>query len=245
MPTRILSNQSFLAVYSGLLTIAFIVTVLTAAKRDPGTALDEITVHRINVVEPDGTMRMVITNKANAPGFYIKNKEFRHPNRQSAGFLFFDDEGTEDGGLIYGLERDANGKLTGNNVHLSFDQYMQDQIFTIDAGRDNGHDYSLLTMQDRGNYPLLDKVVAADQIAKLPSSQQQQAWANFKATHSGDEKRVTLGRAEDGSTQLRLKDKNGRDRIVLLVAPDGNPTIELLDANGRVLDTLPRAIANK
>jgi hypothetical protein len=69
---RFLSSQRFLAAYSGVLLM---------------------TVHRINIVKPDGTIRMVLTNKANAPGAYIKNKEYAHPNRKSAGLLFFDDEG--------------------------------------------------------------------------------------------------------------------------------------------------------
>jgi len=58
-------GQRFLVVYSGVLTAIFAVTVLsgfvgTTTKK---TSLDELTVQRINVVEPDGTLRMVIQTR--------------------------------------------------------------------------------------------------------------------------------------------------------------------------------------
>lgn len=81
--------------------------------------------HRINVVEPDGTIRLILTNTASSPGIYIKNKEYPHPRgRKGAGLLFFDEEGTEDGGLSYGIEKDQTGRVVGSDGHLSFDQYM-------------------------------------------------------------------------------------------------------------------------
>jgi hypothetical protein len=55
--------------------------------------------------------------------------------------------------LIYGLSLDKDGHMTGSNVHLSFDKYMQDQIFTIDAGQEGKDKFSMLTMQDRGTIP--------------------------------------------------------------------------------------------
>jgi hypothetical protein len=66
---------------------------------------DELDVHRINVRERDGTLRMTISNTDSAPGIIVKGKEIPHPNRKSAGILFFNDEGTENGGLIFGGRR--------------------------------------------------------------------------------------------------------------------------------------------
>src|SRR5262249_42378750 len=123
---QFLSSRRFLAAYSGLLTLLFLFTILSGFSQAPNKqAFDEITVHRINVVDPDGTIRLVITNTANSPGIYIKNKEHPHPSgRKGAGLLFFDEEGTEDGGLSYGIDKDKSGRVTGGNGHLSFDQYM-------------------------------------------------------------------------------------------------------------------------
>lgn len=238
---RILSNQRFLVIYSGCLTAIFVVTVLCGfAKVSELKNLDEITVHRINIVEPDGTIRMVLTNKSSAPGAYIKNKEYPHPTRKTAGLLFFDEEGTEDGGLIYGVSKDASGHVIGSNVHLSFDQYMQDQIFTIDAGHTGQGKYSALTMGDTGDYNIMEAVEANNRISKLPEDQRAAEWAKFRASHPGDQKRVVLGRAPDGGSVLRLKDAGGHDRIVLRVAPDGAPKVQLLDAQGTVISELPQ-----
>jgi len=51
------SSQRFLAVYSGLLTFAFAATVLFGSSAPPRDAtFDAITVRRLNIVEPDGTL---------------------------------------------------------------------------------------------------------------------------------------------------------------------------------------------
>ena len=238
----ILSSRRFLAIYSGCLTLIFAITMLCGFEFvEQSKDFDIINVHRINIVEPDGTMRMVLTNKDRAPGAYVKNKEYPHATRQSAGLLFFDDEGTEDGGLIYGVTRDANGKIAGSYGHLSFDKYMQDQIFTVDSGREGQQDFSLLSMQDRGDYNIMDAIAANERISKLPEPQRAEEWTKFKSTHPGDADRVVLGRARDGSSVLKLKDGEGRDRIVMRVARDGTPNLQILSAEGKVIDELPRA----
>ena len=109
--TKLFSHPRFLAIYSGVLTIAFAVVVLAGfAESRQKQTFDEIDVHRINVVEPDGTLRLVISNKADFPGIIIKGKETPHPDRATAGMLFFNDEGTENGGLIFGGSKDKEGK---------------------------------------------------------------------------------------------------------------------------------------
>jgi hypothetical protein len=97
-----LSSRRFLAVYSGCLTVLFAVTVFCGfAKPWQSANFDQVTVHRINVVEPDGTVRLILADKAQFPGNYLHGKETRNANRDdSAGLLFVNDEGTEDGGLI-------------------------------------------------------------------------------------------------------------------------------------------------
>jgi hypothetical protein len=139
---------------------------------------DEIDVHRINVVEADGTLRMVLSNKTRLPGIIVKGKEYAHEDRKTAGILFFDDEGTENGGLIFGGMRGKDGKVESWG-HLSFDQYMQDQVFTVDAREENGQRRSGIGIWERGNYPLIDLIEASMRIEKLPHSQQESEWDKF------------------------------------------------------------------
>src|ERR1019366_1393713 len=61
---------------------------------------DEITVHRIKVVEPDGTLRMVISNHDALPRDARGNAQGAN-QRPGAGVIFYNDEGTENGGLIF------------------------------------------------------------------------------------------------------------------------------------------------
>jgi hypothetical protein len=96
------ASQRFLAIYSGVLTLIFVVTVFAGfSKPSDRQKFAEIDVERINLVEPDGTLRMVISNKSKFPGIIIKGKETPHPDRNTAGMLFFNDEATENGGLIF------------------------------------------------------------------------------------------------------------------------------------------------
>ena len=78
---------------------------------------------------------MVISNKAEFPGIIIKGKETPHPDRRRPACCSSMTKATENGGLIFGGSKDKQGKITSYG-HLSFDQYEQDQVFTIDAGEE-------------------------------------------------------------------------------------------------------------
>lgn len=82
-------GQRFLTIYAGVLTVVFAATVLSGFALAPKKlSLDELDVQRINVREPDGTLRLVISDAATAPGIIIKGKEYPHPNRKTAGMIF-------------------------------------------------------------------------------------------------------------------------------------------------------------
>jgi hypothetical protein len=106
---RIALTQRLLLIYSGVLTVVLCVVLLSGAASPKKTTFDEIEVKRINLVEPDGTLRLVIADKANFPGMIVKGKEYPH-DRGTAGMLFFNDEGTENGGLIFGGMKDKRWK---------------------------------------------------------------------------------------------------------------------------------------
>ena len=237
-----LTNQRFLTVYSGVLTVAFAVTVLCGfvlpAKK---TAFEEIDVQRINIVEPDGKIRLIISDKDKFPGSYIKGTEFARPDRKTTGMIFMDDEGTEMGGLTFHGSRDKDGKVQSDG-HLSFDQYMQDQTFSIDAGEEDGKRYSAITISDRGDYPITEGLEAVQRIHALPQEQRQAEWKKFMASHPGDHSRIAFGRSTDKSAVLRMKDPDGHDRLVIQVMADGSPVIKFLDKDGRVISQLPNVL---
>ena len=235
-----LGSQRFLTIYSGVLTAVFAVTVLSGAVDAPKKfSVEQLDVQRINVREPDGTLRLVISNTGKAPGIYIKNKEYPHPSRKSAGMIFLNDEGTENGGLIFGGEKSADGTKQTYG-HLSFDAYEQDQIMTLDASQDGEARSSRITLIDQPPFPILELIQLLDQIKNLPPDEQAKRIEAFYAAHGGTPKtRLTMGRGQDGTVGLGINDAQGRPRIVLMVAGDGKPMVRTLDEHGQVTGELP------
>ena len=231
---RLFSDQRFLAIYSGVLTIVFAVSVLCGFAALRSQSLDQLTVHRINFVEPDGTPRLIISDRAEFPGMFMRGKEYPRPDRRDvAGLLFMNDEASEMGGLIWAGLKDQDGKIQ-NHGHLSFDQYEQDQIFAIDSGREDQDRFSAIRIGERGDYPIQQAIDASSEINKLPKDQQAAEWKKFFTTHTGDANRTYLGRSSDKSASLRIKDEQGQDRIIIRVDAGGKPVIQFLDEGGKV-----------
>jgi hypothetical protein len=238
---RFFSHQNFLIFYSAVVTIAFVVTtciliahpVLGASKL---TEFDRIRVHRIDVVEPDGIPRVIISNRADYPGAFYHGKEIARPDRtDSAGMLFINDEGTEDGGLIFGGAR-ADGKPSSFS-HLSFDQYEQDQTVVIGTELfPTGEKMAGISLSDRPDSPITPALSGeAARIKTMPHGPERQAaWAEFMKNFPVGEERASLLRDSDGSVGLSLKDPKGRVRLKLTVASNGEPSIQLLDENGQI-----------
>ena len=203
------SSQRFLAVYSGLLTFAFAATVLLGSSAPPRDAtFDAITVRRLNIVEPDGTLRFVLSSKSDFPGTYIKGKEHPRPDRRTAGMLFLNDEGSEVGGLIFGGSRDARGEIESHG-HLSFDQYMATQVLALQAFEEGGERASRLVISD---------------------------WREREGEIGRP--RLVLGKDRDRSMGIALKDSQGRNRLVLRIGADGNPIIQFFNADGKVTNQM-------
>ena len=229
------SSSDFLKWYSGLLTIVFAVTVFPGAGNPRSQTFGTITVRRINVVEPDGTVRLTISNRADFPGAWRHKKEEPRPDRRdAAGMLFMSEEGTELGGMIWGASEMPDGTIQ-NHFHLSADQYEENQILAIDAGQQGKEKFSRMSFVDQGDFPVDEKRREQERIEQLPVGERQKAWDQFFSTHRHDVKRVMIGRFPDGSAGLNLLDHEGRLRIVLAVQPDGAPVLQFMDRDGKVI----------
>ena len=232
---KAMSSPRFFAIYSGVLTLMFAVTVLCgfAMMRNPNLGI--ITARRINIVEPDGTVRLTISNRADFPGGWIHSKESPRPDRrEAAGMLFMSEEGSEQGGLIWGASQLPDGTIENHGL-LSLDQYEENQVFALDAGQEGKDKFSRITIADQGDYPIEEKRSAAERIGKLPADKQDDAWKEFFTTHRHDVKRLVLGRAPDGSVGLSLRDGSGKIRILLDVQSDGKSMLQFLDESGKVV----------
>jgi len=227
-----------------VLTVAVAVALLAGAAGPRTAKFDAIDVGRINIVEPDGTVRLVLSSKALFPGILYKKKEYPHPNRATAGILFYNDEGTENGGLTFGGEKDKDGKVSAYG-HLSFDQYDQDQVLTLDASEDDGYRKARLSIWDRPDYPIGELLDLQARIKDLPGERQKEEYAKFFAGRGKAQPRVFLGRSDNGAVSLRLNDTEGRERLIIEVTPDGAGAVRFLDETGKETGRLPAPAAKK
>ncbi|WP_394832063.1 hypothetical protein LVJ94_36655 [Pendulispora rubella] len=224
-----MAPQRFLVLYSSVVTLAFATTVfggIAFLARKPH--FREIAVERINIVEPDGTLRMVISDKARFPGMPLRGKEYPHPTgRSETGMIFLNDEGTENGGLIFG-GKNENGKLSSYGS-LTFDQYESDQVLQIVHEQDGATHDAKIVLSDRPDSPTTEPLTRIKSMSDGP--EKEALIRNSKGTP-----RLTVGKEDDRSVALRLKDGQGRDRIVLRVPAEGAPSIETLDEDGKIVN---------
>jgi hypothetical protein len=212
------------------LIIGHIIWVDAATARKT-VAFDEIDVQRINVREPDGTVRMVIANSSALPGAFFKGREITRPEPRGAGMIFLNDEGTENGGLVFD-GRKTDGRVSQSG-HLSFDQYEQDQVISLDQGESNGRRHATLSFNDMPDTPL-----PYDSFPRKDTPEVQAELQKMLAAGAFGAERVKLGKTTDRSSVLELKDAKGRPRLVLKVAADGAATIDFVDEAGKVVRTL-------
>jgi hypothetical protein len=133
MQIRISSTKPlFLLFYSGLLTALMIGALIGRVSTAPQVQrIDELDVQRVNLREADGTLRLVIANRSRLPGVIVKGKEQAPVDRPQAGMLFYNDEGSEAGGLIFSGRQAGNGRVENAGGSLSFDQYGGNQIVQL------------------------------------------------------------------------------------------------------------------
>lgn len=147
-----LSVQQILVAYSTVLSTTFAVVLLIGAKSPRPHVFDEIQVHRIDVVEPDGTLRMVISNRDRLPGVIVKGKELPKVDRPGAGMLFYNNEGTENGALVFGGHRNEKGEIVDSGVSLTFDKYGQGrQIVQLAGVDDKDNKFAGLAVNDQNH----------------------------------------------------------------------------------------------
>jgi len=228
----------FLRLYAIVNSIV-LVLLATAAFRQPGPQkFDQITAQRIDIVDANGTLRMVISNKDRMHPGVMDGKTIDRP-RPVAGMLFFNDEGDEVGGLTY-TGREANGTRRAD-AGLMFDQLKQDQTIGFSYSESNGRRTAGFQVWDRADShlsELIEQLNTANQIQDR--SEREAAIAKIRATAPPGPRRLFIGKNGDRAATVSLADANGKPRLTLTVDAAGNPRIEFLDEQGKVIDRLPR-----
>lgn len=242
MSPSIERDVRFLKGYAAVTTAMLVVLSLAAFARAPQKAkFTEIDAERINIVEPNGMYRMVISNRPRSIGPIYKGKPFGYKGGNRPGIIFFNDEGTENGGLTFVGSRKADGSYTAF-THMSFDQFNEDQVLNLDYADNNGTRRIGFSVDDRADIDIMDLVRERDSIEKIGDSvARATALGRWAAPRNGVPlvaRRVFVGRDQAKSAIVNLADRDGKPRLRLLVDSAGAARIEFLDPAGRVTYSL-------
>jgi hypothetical protein len=203
--------MKLLVVYSTVLTTVLAGYTVAGPASAAATVqrFDEVDVQRLNVREPDGTLRMVVSNRARLPGVIVRGKEHPPVDRPQAGMLFYNDEGTENGGLIFGGHRNANGEVIDSGAALSFDRYGSNGQFVQLAGVDDSKNHIVgLVLSDTD---------ATTSRRRVVIGHDKEGVASVSLMDRNGRKRIVLQVTSDGTPHLSFLDANGK--VVERVGP--------------------------
>ena len=204
-------DARFLKRAAVVLTVLLAAVSVAAVTQKP--RFEEISAERINIIEPNGNPRLILYNSSHTPGAILYGKDNPHPNRSPhAGMLYFNDEGTENGG------------------HLTFDQFDQDQVVSLVGG---------LRVWDQPYLPmaqLLERVQAARSKPEGPertrAMEEMSAWARAQGIFR---QRLRAQTTRDKSAVIELADTLQRPRLRMVVDSLGSARLEFLGDSGQVV----------
>jgi hypothetical protein len=234
----------FLKRYAAVTTGLMLVLAVGAFVRPPHEKFTEIDVERINIMEPDGKYRLVISNRPRSIGPIYKGKKFGYEGGTRPGLIFFNDEGTENGGLTFTGARGEDGRYR-SSLHMSFDQFNQDQVLNLDYADNNGRRTTGFSINDRADIDIYEWVMQGDSlVAKYKRdtasiNRDMNAWLTARAKGVPlSAQRMFIGKDPAKNAVLNLSDVNGKPRLRLVVDSLGAARIEFLSADGKVTNTI-------
>lgn len=178
-----------------------------SSPRTRSASFDTLTVHRINVVGPDGKPRLILSDSTHFPGAIIHGKSYPRSISDMAGMIFINPQGDETGGL-------ATATLRDNNVDtLTFDYNYQltDGIRMWKEESRNGQFW-------RTAFAIFDR----------------RPFTPGNYSSSQGVQRIALS-DQNRNAELVISDSDGHARIRIGVGADGKPHIQMLDAHGKVV----------
>lgn len=176
-----------------------------------------VTAERINIVEPDGIYRAVLTSGARSPGPMKQAREGAKEGRRNfpaAGLILYDANGEEQGGYATGAS-DRQGSLA---------------VRTIDW--DHGRGEAVATFRR----------VSPDGVGLAGTYFSEYPPEGETPLDGKDRRRIKL-QVPGRDAEVLLADREGRDRIVLRVDASGEAVIEIRGADGQVVFRAPEARA--
>ncbi len=193
----------------------------------------EITTERLNIVDKNGNKYIVLSNPEKQALATIDGKIIDpDTERNIAGLLFFNEDGDEIGGLVYGIDSTNSYQL------LTFDQRKNDQIMALrkDEYLDSGEwkkQYGLLLQErsDKQNDAITSELRKIESI-KDSMLREKELEKFYNNPDHLSPYRLFIGRTFAGDFGLYLMDKNNKTRLQIYIDENGDSHIESIDENG-------------
>ena len=209
-------------------------------KSDNHARFDTLTVERINVVEADGTVKMLLTNTARFPTTEeVNGKVLNEDRKKRSGMLFFNEEGKEAGGFIYDGSKNEHGHSAG--MSLTFDKYDGDQVMqllTVDEKRgDKRIVRSGLAFNDRAEFETQDRTreIMRELSQISDKAERRKKTSEYEAQGLiGGAPRILLGKTSSQNNGLFLFAKDGTPRAMFYVDEHDQVQLQFMNAKGEV-----------
>lgn len=162
-----------------------------------------IAAERIDVIEPDGRVRLVLSGAARAPSPIIDGRELERSGGNTSGIIFYNDEGDECGGLVF------KGEAAGAEAMLAFDQFKGDQVIALNYWEADGKRNAGLTLWD---HPDKTGVWGHE---RLGLGRGQDASVGLTLHDPQGRARLKVTVAADGTPSITLLDADGKVAVSL------------------------------
>ncbi len=230
-------------------TAVLVVSVFSMAFRGTQKVqFEEIDVQRINIIEADGTVKMIITNVERFPNGAdsINGRMTNVDRKKRSGMLFFNEEGMECGGFIYDGRKTENGHTAG--LSLTYDQYDGDQVMQILMRDDKIGDDRFV----RSSIAFIDQPAKEtharrseinkelEELGKKDRKAMQEKYQEYKKQGLvGTVDRMVLGKTVGQSNGLFLFDDKGMPRAMFYIDKENNAQLDFFDEKGNTIASFP------
>ncbi|NOT94235.1 hypothetical protein [Ferruginibacter sp.] len=241
----------FLRTFAVATAVGFVFIATSAFKENGNQKFGEIDVERINIVEKDGTVKMVITNVERFPNGKVKinGRPTNEGRKKRSGMLYFNEDGIECGGFIYDGQKNAKGHSAG--LSLTYDQYDGDQVMQLLTQDYKEGDKRVVTsglmFNDR---PSKESQIKTEQIMKeldkLGKKDPKAADEKYKLYEAqgliGGAPRVMLGKSGSENNGLFLFDNKGMPKAMFYVDKENKAKLDFFDDKGNTIASFPDKI---
>ncbi len=239
----------FLRTFAMTTALGVLVLISLSFKTVRNTKFGTIDVERINIIEKDGTTKMIITNVAEFPNGKdsINNRATNSKRKKRAGMLFYNEDGMECGGFIYDGKKREDGHSSG--LSLTFDKYDGDQAMQLlhTDSKKNGKRRvrSSLRFNDLPENATQTNVKEA--WKELDEIKDKKVWKKtydeyVKRGIIGITKRLEVGNLGKGRPNgMFLYDDSGNMRAMFCIDSANNVRLEMFDSNGNKVNSWPSA----